>query len=156
MLSTLRSPTGTSTALRAPDRSRELNELYDQLGRWMTSVFDEATDVARTWAPLTDVIETPDAYLIEVDLPGVNRDDINVQVDGNELLITGELKEKEREGVFRHRTRRVGQFEVRTILPRDAKLDQKAVEANAKNGVLTVRIPKDEGAQAQKIEVNGE
>jgi HSP20 family protein len=145
----------TSTAPPRPDRSREFEELYDQLGRWMTSVFDDANDVLRTWSPLADVVETPDAYLIDVDLPGVKRDDITVELEGNELTISGELKEKQRDGLFRRRTRRVGRFEYRATLPRDVNPDVNAVEAKLNEGVLTVKIPKDEAAKPRRVAISG-
>jgi HSP20 family protein len=100
-------------------------------------------------------METPDAYVVDIDLPGVSRDDINVEFDGHELLITGELKEKERTGILRRRTRRIGRFEYRAMLPRDANVDENAVEATLDEGVLTVRIPKNEAAKPRRIEVSG-
>jgi HSP20 family protein len=147
--------TRTSTPTRLLDPNREFQELYDRLGQWMTSVFDDTNDLLRTWSPLADVVEAPDAYLIDVDLPGVKRDDINVELDGNELRIAGELKEKERDGLFRRRTRRVGRFEYRATLPRDVTSDEKAVEAKLNEGVLTVKIPKDEGAKPRRIQISG-
>jgi HSP20 family protein len=136
-------------------QARQLDELYDQLGRWVSSVFDDSADGLRTWVPLGDVMETPDAYVVDIDLPGVSRDDINVEFDGHELLITGELKEKERTGILRRRTRRIGRFEYRAMLPRDANVDENAVEATLDEGVLTVRIPKNEAAKPRRIEVSG-
>jgi HSP20 family protein len=150
-LPNLRKPAAT----RGPDHSRDLEEVYDQIGRWMTSVFDDANDVFQTWSPLGDVIETPDAYLVEVDLPGVKRDDIDIEFDGRELRITGELKEKEREGLFRRRTRRIGRFEYRTTLPPGTQANEDAVEATLDDGVLTVRIPKDEAAKPRRIKIHG-
>jgi HSP20 family protein len=147
--------TRTSTQMRPPDRPREFQELYDQLGQWMTSVLDDPNDALRTWSPLADVVETPDAYLIDVDLPGVKRDDVTIELEANELTITGELKEKEREGLFRRRTRRIGRFEYRAILPRDVNPDEKTVEAKLNEGVLTVKIPKNEAAKPRKITISG-
>ena len=147
--------TRTSTPVRRPDRSREFHDLYDQLGQWMTSALDDSHDLLRTWAPPADVVDTPDAYLIDVDLPGVKRDDIDIELEGNELTISGELKEKEREGMFRRRTRRIGRFEYRVMLPRDASADEKAIEAKLNEGVLTVKIPKTEGAKPRRISISG-
>jgi len=69
----------------------------------------------------------------------------------NELMITGEIKEREREGILRKRTRRIGRFEYRVRLPE--QVDGENVEANLKNGVLTVRVPKREQAERRRIQV---
>jgi HSP20 family protein len=150
-LPTLRTP----TAQRPTDRAGEFQELYDRLGQWMTSLFEDPNELLRTWLPLADVVETPDTYLIDVDLPGVKRDDISIELEGNELTISGELNEKQREGLFRRRMRRVGRFEYRATLPRDAKTDENAVDAELNDGVLTVKIPKDAAAKPRRIAITG-
>jgi HSP20 family protein len=103
------------------------------------------------WAPLVDIEETEDAYVIEADAPGVRRDDVDIELVGNELTISGEIKERERTGILRRRTRRSGQFEFRVVLPADVHGGK--ADANLKDGVLTVRVPKAERAQRRKIEV---
>ncbi|WP_051796044.1 Hsp20/alpha crystallin family protein [Kibdelosporangium aridum] len=65
------------------------------------------------------------------------------------LTITGELKETEREGLFRRRT---GHFEYRTTLPRNVDTDK--IDARLASGVLTVRIPKAEAAKPRRIEIS--
>jgi HSP20 family protein len=119
------------------------------MDEWLESAFNGVT----VWSPLVDVSETPDAYVVEVDLPGVKRDDVAVELVGNTLAVTGELKEKERSGWLRHRTRRRGQFEYRTSLPGVVEPDQ--VEANLVDGVLTVRIPRSEAMKPRRIEITG-
>jgi HSP20 family protein len=103
------------------------------------------------WAPLVDIEEQDDAYVLEAELPGVKREDVNIEVAGNELSATGEIKEKEREGALRRRTRRVGRFEYRVRLPE--QVDASKIEASLDQGVLTLRVPKSERAQRQKIEI---
>jgi HSP20 family protein len=103
------------------------------------------------WLPAVEIEEADDAYVVEAELPGVDRKDIDIELVGNELLITGELKERERKGIIRRRTRRVGRFEARIILP--DRVDPDKVEASLDRGVLTVRIPKSETAQRRRIEV---
>jgi HSP20 family protein len=104
------------------------------------------------WSPLVDIEETDDAYVVEAELPGVRRDDVTIELVGNELTITGEVKEKERKGALRRQTRRTGRFEYRVGLP--DHVDAEKVEANLNDGLLTVRVPKAEHAQRRKIEVN--
>ena len=131
------------------DPFREFEGLRSQMDEWMESAFTGGA----VWSPLADVSETADAYVVEVDLPGVKREDVAVELVGNTLTITGELKEKERSGWLRHRTRRRGRFEYRTSLPREVVADQ--VEANLVDGVLTVRIPKSEAMKPRRIEITG-
>jgi HSP20 family protein len=106
---------------------------------------------SRPWTPMVDIEEQDDAYVVECELPGVSRDDVNIEVMGNELTITGEVKEHDRQGMLRERTRRTGRFEYDVTLPEP--VDAERVEAMLKDGVLTVRVPKSERAQRKKIEV---
>ena len=103
------------------------------------------------WVPPADIEETDDSYVLELDLPGVNRDDVNIELRDNEVRITGELKEKDRTGVLRRQTRRVGQFEFTVTLPGD--IDPDKVEASLHDGVLTVRLGKAAASRPRQIEV---
>jgi HSP20 family protein len=103
------------------------------------------------WAPPVDIEEQDDAYVIEAEVPGVTKDDVNIELVSNELTITGEIKEREREGILRKRTRRVGRFEYRVRLPE--QVDPDNVEAKLADGVLSVRVPKHEHAERRRIQV---
>lgn len=104
------------------------------------------------WSPLVDLEETEDAYLVEAELPGVKREDVNVELIGNDLEISGEGEEKRgRKGVLRQQMRRSGRFSYRIALPEPADADR--IEANLTDGVLHVRVPKSEHAQRRKIEI---
>lgn len=103
------------------------------------------------WVPSVDIEEQEDTYIVEAEVPGVKREDVNIELVGNELTITGDIEEKEREGILRRKTRRVGRFEYRVILPDEVDAD--GIEANLSEGVLTVRVPKAERAQRRRIEV---
>ena len=104
------------------------------------------------WSPLADVSETDDAYLVHVELPGIRKDQIDVQLQDRQLIVSGEIKETE--NGRRHRSsRRAGRFEYRTYLPGDVKADQ--VSAQLTDGVLTVTVPKSEAAKPRKIEIKG-
>lgn len=103
------------------------------------------------WSPLVDIEETDDAFVLEAELPGVKREDVNLELVGNELLISGEIKERERKGAVRRRSRRTGRFEYRVGLP--AQIDPEKIEASLNEGVLAVRVPKSERAQRRRIEV---
>jgi HSP20 family protein len=103
------------------------------------------------WSPPVDIEEQDDAYVIEAEVPGVKKDDVNIELISNELMVTGEIKEREREGILRKRTRRIGRFEYRVRLPE--QVDPDNVEAKLKDGVLSVRVPKHEQAERRRIQV---
>ena len=108
------------------------------------------------WVPLADLSETDDAYVVRAELPGVNKDQVNIQLQDRELVISGEIPESEEGNGHRRRhrsSRRTGQFELRTYLPGDVNAD--AVTAQLSDGVLTVTVSKAEAAKPRKIEVTG-
>jgi HSP20 family protein len=132
--------------------ANELQELHEQMERFMESVWSPAgIGNGGLWTPYADVEETEDAWVVEVELPGVDRKDVAVELRDSELSITGEIKQKERAGILRRRTRRTGRFEYRILLPGQADAEQ--IEANLRDGVLTVRVPKAEHARPRRIEV---
>jgi HSP20 family protein len=118
------------------------------MGRLVQSTLSQSDGGA--WMPLADIEETEDAWIVEADLPGVDKD-VNVEFRDSELLITGEVKEKERKGVVRRRARKRGKFEYRVTLPGEVNAEQ--IEANLHDGVLTVRVPRSEAAKPRRIEV---
>jgi HSP20 family protein len=107
------------------------------------------TDLA-TWAPPVDIEETDQEYIVEAEVPGVKKKDLNIDILGNELTISGEIKERKREGVVRRRTRKTGSFFYRVVLPE--KVDADTMKADLHNGVLTVRLPKSQRVQRRRIE----
>jgi HSP20 family protein len=120
--------------------------------------------VEMPWVPLADLSETEDAYVAKVELPGVSKDQIDVQLQDRELVVSGEIPEEEEKqdgqnggqngGRRRHRsTRRTGRFELRAWLPGDVNAD--AVQGELSDGVLTLTIPKSEAAKPRKIEIKG-
>jgi HSP20 family protein len=135
--------------------SREFEDIYDRMTQLMNLAFGVApVDVTEgAWIPLADVSETDDAYVVEVDLPGANRDQIDIQVQDRELVITGEIPESEQEGRRHRRSRRTGRFEFHTYLPGDVNADN--VNAQLSDGVLTVTVPKAEKAKPRHIEIKG-
>ena len=132
-------------------RPREFENLYTEMDRLAQSVFGGFTGGA-AWLPAADIVETDSAYIVEVELPGVRREDIDVALNGNELVVTGEAKERKREGLFRRRTRRVGEFEFRVTLPGD--LRDGDIEASLAHGVLSVQVPKAQSTKPNKITVS--
>jgi HSP20 family protein len=130
------------------DRLRsQIDALFDRVG----DVSDPLAGLLDVFVPLADVEETDDAYIVEIELPGVERDDVDVSVNGRRLLVTGERKERERAGLIRRRTRKVGEFRYELILPDD--LDPDGVQANLDRGVLTVQVAKAAADRRRRIEV---
>jgi HSP20 family protein len=121
------------------------------MGRLLSDAFAGLDRAAGGWRPAADVEETDDAYLIELELPGVKQGDISVELGGGELAVTGEVKERQRVGLLRSRTRRVGRFDYRVSLPAD--IEEEQVSASMSNGVLTVRAPKTAKARPRKIPI---
>jgi HSP20 family protein len=106
------------------------------------------------WAPSCDIEEQEDRYVIKADLPGVDKKDIDVKLENGVISIRGE-KQTEKEtgkGTKRHRTERFhGSFARSFTLP-DAVKDER-VEANYKDGVLSLVIPKAEEAKPKSIDI---
>ncbi len=137
----------------------------DDLQRRMTSLFDWSpfrrssltTDdeniTVPEWAPLVDIVEDDKEYLIKVELPEVQKDDVKVTVESGTLTISGERKaEKEQKGRRFHRVERYyGRFERSFSVPDDAEADD--VKAEFKDGVLRVHLAKSEQARPKQIEV---
>ena len=122
----------------------ELESIREQFERVLNSQ-KEDRDLAFT--PTVNTREGDDAYYIEVDLPGVKKEDINIDVDDNTLTISGErkLKEEHKEDNFYKVESVYGKFERAFSLPED--VDTEKIEAEHKNGVLEIKIPK-----VQKVE----
>lgn len=134
------------------DPFSELDRLNRQLAGYLDSWRQLPGVLGGTFTPLADVEETDDAYLVEVEVPGVKKDDIDIQISGRRLSVHGERKEKERVGLLRRRERTVGRFSYEVTLPGD--VDDDAVEAHLDEGVLTVRMPKPERERPRRITVH--
>jgi HSP20 family protein len=140
------------------DPSREFEDIYDRMGQLMSMAFGDLAftpALSAPWTPLADITETDDAYVVEVELPGVNKDQVNVDVNDRELIISGEITEpQEEEGRRRRRrARRTGRFEFRATLPGD--INPEGVNATLSDGILTLTVPKSEAASPRHVEVTG-
>jgi HSP20 family protein len=138
------------TNLTTWDPLEEFQRLTSQLSRFPDS-WDALQQLPQGFIPMADVEETDDAYMADIELPGLDRKDIDVALEGRRLIVTGERKEKERQGILRRRTRSVGRFYFDIQLPGD--VDPNGVSANLHDGVLAVRVPKAKNTQPKHIEV---
>lgn len=141
------------TPARRIDPFAEFESLQEQMADIFGSIFQQPLQAggAPVWSPAADIEEEDDAYVLELELPGVRRDDVHIELRENEVRISGEIKEKERTGVLRRRTRRTGQFQYVVALPGQVDPDQ--VDAELNNGVLTVRLGKSAKSQPRQISV---
>ncbi len=105
------------------------------------------------FAPRINLAETDQAYEISVDLPGMRPEDFSVELKDGQLWITGERKhEHEESGKTYHRVElQYGRFQRAVGLPTAVKADE--VQAEYKDGVLRISVPKDESAKARRITV---
>jgi HSP20 family protein len=94
------------------------------------------------WQPCADIWETDDSLIVEIELPGVKRQDVAIEVDGDRLLITGERRTSvaHRGRHYYQMERTLGRFTRQLRLPHDA--DRDAIQARFRSGVLTLKIPK--------------
>jgi HSP20 family protein len=104
------------------------------------------------FAPGAELEETDEAFLLEIDLPGVAKDDTTIDVVRRRVTVRGTRKEKERSGAIRHSTRVTGSFAYEVILPAD--VDETATTAQLNDGVLTVRLPKATGAKTSRVPIS--
>jgi len=132
---------------------RELEQATERMRRMVDETFGSWPWLGErtTWSPPVDIEETDDAYVVEAELPSVKREDVSVELVGNDLQITGEVKEQERKGTLRRQARRTGRFAYRVTLP--THIDPDKIDAKLTDGVLTVRVPKSERDQRRRIEI---
>lgn len=118
---------------------------YLDLWRQGPSLFDGR------FTPPADIEESDDSYLVDIELPGVRKQDLDIEIAGRRLTVRGERKEKERVGILRRRERTVGRFQYEVTLP--GAVDDAGIVASLDEGVLTVRVPKPESERPRRIPV---
>ncbi len=127
---------------------REIDRMFSRFNGGTTA--DKALE---GWSPAVDIIEDDHQFIVRADLPGLTKEDVKITVENNQLTIRGEKREEEeKEGKNYHRIERsYGSFYRSFTLPTSA-LSSK-IEAEYKDGVLTLSIPKAEEAKPRSIEV---
>jgi HSP20 family protein len=141
------------------DPFRDLSTIQER----MNQIFEDALARNRgreeglrsgMWTPAVDIYENTDSVVVKAELPGVEKDQISVEVKDGILSLRGERKfEKEVKEESYHRIERAyGSFQRSFSLP--VSVDQEKVTAKFKNGVLEVKLPKKEQAKPKQIKVN--
>jgi len=136
------------------DPWREMMELQRSINQLFNTGSNAGNDVALSaWTPPVDIFEGDSEYLIKLELPEVSRDDVKINLHEQTLTITGERKienEDKRDGY--HRVERsYGQFYRSFTLP--PNVNAEAIQAQFKDGVLRLTLPKREEAKPKQIEV---
>lgn len=134
--------------------SEEMDELFDSFfyGRPQAR-----TGVASLWAPDIEVYQERNQLRLLVDLPGVQKDNVKIELDEGMITIQGERREERTEGGgqegYRRSERRYGSFYRAIPLPEGA--DAEKAQANMKDGVLEITVPTAERKQARRLEIHG-
>jgi HSP20 family protein len=139
---------------------RELTTLQNEMNRLFSTFFDSPAGngtngpALRRWVPAMDLVETDDHFVLKADLPGLDANDVNIEVEDNVLTVSGNRKvehESQREGFYRVE-RASGEFRRSLTLPEGVNLED--IAAAFDKGVLEIRIPKPEQRKPRKVEIS--
>ncbi|MDP1677052.1 MAG: Hsp20/alpha crystallin family protein [Bacteroidota bacterium] len=130
----------------------DMNRIFDDFFRG--DVFANDSFFSREWNPAVDIVENNDSYILKAGLPGMNKDDVKITLENNLLTIRGEKKNEydKKEGNYSRMERCYGSFERTFSIPGTIKSNE--IDAQYKDGILTVRLPKAEETKQKKIDVN--
>jgi len=133
---------------------QELENMNRQLSHLLDDSPLNTFGETEQWAPRVDIRETDDALLLQAELPGIDKKDIRLEVKDGVLTLSGERRyEKDVKEENVHRVERAyGSFSRSFSLPTNVDADK--VDANMKNGVLEVRLPKRESAKPKAIAIH--
>ncbi|MCC8419330.1 MAG: Hsp20/alpha crystallin family protein [Rickettsia endosymbiont of Glossina mortisans submortisans] len=135
-------------------RRNHLDNIFDDFfNEFYTFPYSSSTE--KNLIPRTDISETDSGYSLEVELPGINQKDIDINIDNHILTIKGQKEEKseERNKNYHMCERYYGSFQCSISLP--ANINDDAINARFENGILHITIPKKEQGKTRKIEVKG-
>jgi HSP20 family protein len=138
---------------------RELAALQNEMGRWMSQLPSGVTPgngQSSTWLPTVDVWETENELVLSFDLPGIEEDQIAVELDDNVLTVSGQRErtsEHSNERFYRFE-RRFGTFSRSVTLP--AGVSEGDIKADYTNGVLEIRVPKPEEQKPKRIQIGSQ
>ncbi len=132
---------------------REFDRLFEGFFPTRSAQDDEALTSA-VWAPRTDLAETDDAYLVTLDLPGLKKDEVEINVHDGTLTISGERKREETEtdNKYVRVERSYGRFYRAFSLPQT--INTEGIEATFEDGVLSIHVPKAEELKPRRISIN--
>jgi HSP20 family protein len=138
---------------------RDVVALQDQMNRLLQHVMrggngEETSWGASIWVPPVDFYETDDAFVFKAELPGLQKDDIHLEVHDRTLTLRGERKHEAdvKDEHYHRRERSYGSFQRVFTLP--TPVDAEKVQARFKDGILELRLPKHESAKPKRIAIN--
>lgn len=136
---------------------RDFDSMFDRMTRLLYSGYrqemEDKDQYMSDWSPVTDIYETKDEYVFKVEVPGMNKEDVKVEVKDDNLWISGERKEnKEIKQDDYHRVEsRIGKFSRSFRLPNG--IDQEKIKASMNNGILELKVPKPETKKPKNISI---
>ena len=137
--------------------AREVDSLQSEVNRVFDAFFGNGSGGhARRWVPAMDLVETDEQLVLRADLPGLSRDDVEIEVKDGALTVSGERKaetEERSEGFYRVE-RSFGRFSRSMTVPDG--VDAAAIAASFADGVLEVRIPKPEQRKPHRVEISSD
>ena len=137
------------------DPTREVDSLQSEVNRLFDTFFggQPSNGRLRRWVPPMDLVETDDHLVLTADLPGLDSDDVNIEVKDGVLTVSGERKteHEERADGFYRVERAFGGFSRSLSLPEH--VDAEAISANFDKGVLEIRIPKPAERKPHRVEI---
>jgi HSP20 family protein len=127
-----------------------MNRLFEDATQRRSQTGEVGDEFERVdWMPAADIYDTETGYLIALDVPGIRRDALQIDIDDNRLIVKGTRVVEEKGSRRNERPR--GRFVRSFTVP--ASVDQSNIGADYKDGVLQIRLPKRAEQKAQKIEV---
>lgn len=118
----------------------------------MNTTVREMTKAEQFVAPAASVLEEGDGYLLQVEMPGVNKEGLEISTENNELTVIGRRSLPTVEGTVLHRESRPQDF--RRSFEIDPSIDVNKINARIEQGLLTITLPKAEHVKPRKIKVS--
>lgn len=133
---------------------REMDDFFRSYNRALSPSLSGESSLVTDWTPSVDITENDDEFLIKAELPEVNRDDIDVNINNGVLTLSGERKSKsETKNEKEHRIERFyGSFSRSFSLPDNVR--EEDIRAESKDGMLYLHLPKSEAEKPKKIKVD--
>lgn len=133
------------------DFRREMDRLFDDF--WSMPTLNSGSEMTASWSPTADIDEEDDHYMLSLEIPGMKKDELKIEVIDNQVVISGERKteEKRKEKGSLYSERRFGRFQRAFTLP--THVDAGKIEAQYQDGVLKVYVPKSEAAKPRQIKI---
>jgi len=125
----------------------ELRHRLDQAFR------DLSEGAQRGWTPSVDLVRQEDALVLRADIPGIEPDEVKIEIEDDVLTVSGEHREEkeEKQEQYVRRERRYGSFSRSMVLPKGVKADD--IDASTGHGVLEVKIPLPQAEEKKKVEI---